>query len=166
MSVYLLHLFTPYRHARHYLGYSRNVAQRVKQHQSGRGVPLMRAVYQAGITFCLARVWDDGDMGLEKQLRHQKNNPRLCPFCSASLPQRSHCLMKSVKKPSTHCDKYGHAWIPSTLDGFEICSNTTYIGGKLVPCAATRKQSTQEAFFAPTVKQPETPVGEQQTLWK
>jgi hypothetical protein len=84
MSVYLLHFHRKYKHASHYLGYSANVERRVKQHQRGCGVPLMRAVYEAGISFDVARVWNDGDKGLEQRLRQQNNNPRLCPLCSAS----------------------------------------------------------------------------------
>ena len=84
MTVYLIHFQHRYKHAGHYLGYSSNVIRRMKQHQSGSGVPLMRAVNEAGIPWQLVRTWDGGDMGLEKQLRHRKNNPRLCPICSAS----------------------------------------------------------------------------------
>jgi predicted GIY-YIG superfamily endonuclease len=166
MTVYLIHFQQRYKHAGHYLGYSANVNRRMRQHQSGYGVPLMRAVNDAGIPWQLVRTWDDGDMALEKRLRHQNNNPRFCPLCSASSPQSSRDLMKPVKKPATHCDKYGHNWVPSPVDGYEVCTNNDYRGGKLVPCPASRKQATgEEAFFASTTKPSEQPVVPQQSLW-
>ncbi|SRR5579884_1467213 len=166
MAVYVLHFASPYKQARHYLGYAKCVERRVQAHRQGSSVPLMRAVHDAGISFTVARVWENGDKALERQLRNQHNTPRLCPLCSASLSSSSRGPMTKTKKPSTHCDKYGHAWIPSTLYGFEVCSNTDYIGGKLVRCPATRKQGTEDAFFAPTTKQDgQQPDVPQQSLW-
>lgn len=81
MAVYLLHFDTPYKHARHYLGYSSNVERRLAEHQGGHGVPLTRAAVQAQISLQLARLWEDGDRTLEKRLRNRKKNPRLCPIC-------------------------------------------------------------------------------------
>jgi hypothetical protein len=84
MSVYLLHFAQPYRHARHYLGYASDVEKRIRQHRCGSSVPLMRAVHDAGIPFSVARIWEDGDKDLERQLRDQHNNPRFCPICFTS----------------------------------------------------------------------------------
>lgn len=56
--LYLLHFETPYRHARHYLGYTESRAslrQRLKAHQRGQGARLMEVVRDAGIGFALAR---------------------------------------------------------------------------------------------------------------
>ena len=38
--IYLLHFSHSYRHARHYLGYTENLEQRLAQHRAGRGSPV------------------------------------------------------------------------------------------------------------------------------
>ncbi len=39
--VYLIHLSHPYRHARHYLGWTQNLEHRLAEHRAGRGSPLL-----------------------------------------------------------------------------------------------------------------------------
>jgi predicted GIY-YIG superfamily endonuclease len=39
--IYLLHFSHSYRHARHYLGYTENLEQRLAQHRAGRGSPVL-----------------------------------------------------------------------------------------------------------------------------
>ena len=77
---YLLHFVTPYRHARHYLGSSDDLAKRLAQHRNGTGARLMEVVHDAGISFVVARTWVGGK-NLERQLKAQKHGPRLCPIC-------------------------------------------------------------------------------------
>ena len=79
-TVYLLHFDRPYKHAKHYLGYTDNLEARLRQHRQGRGARLMQVIKEAGIGFTLVRVWE-GDRALEKRLKKQKNSPRLCPIC-------------------------------------------------------------------------------------
>lgn len=79
--VYLLHFNTPYRQARHYLGFSDNLNQRLEAHKNGTGARLMEVINEAGIEWELARTWE-GDRKTEKALKRQKNSPRLCPICS------------------------------------------------------------------------------------
>ena len=43
------------------------------------------------------------------------------------------------KAPLTHCEKYGHTWVSSTSDGFEVCSHINYVNNKPVPCRAARR---------------------------
>ena len=78
--VYLLHFSRPYRHARHYLGYTDDLDRRLEDHQAGTGARLMEVIVEAGIEFTVARVWE-GDRSLERRLKNQKNSPRLCPIC-------------------------------------------------------------------------------------
>ncbi len=47
-KVYLIHFDIPYKHARHYLGWSHDLDQRLQQHQSGNGSRLIEVVSQAG----------------------------------------------------------------------------------------------------------------------
>ena len=69
--IYLLHFSHSYRHARHYLGYTENLEQRLAQHRAGRGSPLIAAAIADGIELELAATWP-GDRHDERR-RH-----RLC----------------------------------------------------------------------------------------
>jgi hypothetical protein len=82
-QIYLLHLQRSYRHARHYIGFTQNLEQRLAEHRAGRGSPLIAAAAADGIQFELAAVWP-GDRNRERQLHNYKNTPRrLCPLCRA-----------------------------------------------------------------------------------
>lgn len=80
--VYLLHFDKPYKHARHYLGYTRRLEQRLEYHRRGHGARLMAAATSAGVTFVVARTWPKADRTFERQLHNRKNNPQLCPVCT------------------------------------------------------------------------------------
>ena len=81
--VYLLHLERSYRHARHYIGFTQHLEQRLADHRAGRGSPLIAAAVAEGIEFQLAAIWE-GDRHAERRLHRQKNTRvRLCPICIA-----------------------------------------------------------------------------------
>jgi predicted GIY-YIG superfamily endonuclease len=80
-QIYLLHFSAPYHHARHYLGTSTDVGERLAEHLSGRGSPLVGAALRAGIEVTLVRVWPSGGRPRERKLKRSKNVPRLCPIC-------------------------------------------------------------------------------------
>jgi predicted GIY-YIG superfamily endonuclease len=79
--VYLVHFARPYRHARHYLGYTADLDAREIRHRAGHGARLLEVVTRAGIGWDVVRTWDDGDRRLERRLKRQKNAWRLCPVC-------------------------------------------------------------------------------------
>jgi predicted GIY-YIG superfamily endonuclease len=79
-TVYLLHFDQPYKHARHYVGWTRNVKRRLAEHVAGRGVPLTIAARRAGITLVLARMWP-GSPARERQIKRQGGHARHCPLC-------------------------------------------------------------------------------------
>lgn len=79
-TIYLLHFSTPFKHARHYIGWTSNLASRLRQHWAGHGSRLVRAVVASGIQLEVARTWA-GDRYLERALKNLKNSPRLCPVC-------------------------------------------------------------------------------------
>lgn len=81
-TVYLIHFETPFKHARHYLGYtSLALEERINRHRSNRGAKLLIAVSSAGIKWNVVRTWVGG-RELETQLKRRKNAPTLCPICT------------------------------------------------------------------------------------
>jgi hypothetical protein len=94
-TVYLLHFRSPYRHARHYLGYcAGDVAIRVAAHQAGQGARLLAVVSAAGIGVDLVRTWP-GDRSVERRLKRRHNSPRMCPVC------RSAALARNTKEAAS-----------------------------------------------------------------
>jgi predicted GIY-YIG superfamily endonuclease len=88
MSVYLLHLEPPYKHARHYLGEADDLDARLAQHAAGQGARLLQVAQEAGCTWQLARTWEGG-RAREKQLKQQGGRSRMCPVCHPPQRRRS-----------------------------------------------------------------------------
>jgi predicted GIY-YIG superfamily endonuclease len=80
--VYLVHFTEPYRHARHYTGWTADLESRLAEHQAGRGARLLQVITQAGIGWTLARTWQ-GTRERERQLKRQGGASRRCPICRA-----------------------------------------------------------------------------------
>lgn len=80
--VYLVHFTEPYRHARHYTGWTADLESRLAEHQAGRGARLLQVITQAGIGWTLARTWP-GTRARERQLKRQGGASRRCPICRA-----------------------------------------------------------------------------------
>jgi len=79
-TVYLLHFDRRFKHAGHYLGWTRDLDRRVRRHLARHGSRLVRAVLLAGITLRVARTWVGG-RERERQLKKQGGRARLCPIC-------------------------------------------------------------------------------------
>lgn len=87
MPVYLLCFDKKFRHAKHYIGFVQNMEglpKRLNHHKKGTGSRLMAAVAKAGIAFCVARTWPDGDRNFERKLKNRKKSSELCPHCTAA----------------------------------------------------------------------------------
>jgi predicted GIY-YIG superfamily endonuclease len=83
-TIYLLHFSEAYKHAKHYLGFSEDLAKRLDAHSKGQGARLTQVILQAGLSFELARTWE-GTRKDERRIKKQKCSPRLCPICKATL---------------------------------------------------------------------------------
>lgn len=53
-TVYLLHFDRPYKHARHYLGWAKDLDARLEHHRAGTGARLLAVLKEHGIGFVLA----------------------------------------------------------------------------------------------------------------
>jgi predicted GIY-YIG superfamily endonuclease len=105
-TVYLIHLDTPYKHAKHYTGWTKDLDARLEAHRGGRGARLMEVIKDAGITWRLARTWP-GTKTLERAIKDRHNAPRLCPKCTPS-PQPV-----TVARPAAQAGTRDHATGPA-----------------------------------------------------
>jgi len=81
-TIYLLHFDRPYKHAKHYLGYTDDLESRLERHRAGNGARLVEVITQAGIGFVVARTWE-GDKHLERKLKNRGSSVRFCLICKA-----------------------------------------------------------------------------------
>ena len=88
-TVYLLHLSEPYGPgggangrgtARHYTGWTADLAARLALHECGQGARLLAVARAAGIGWTLARTWP-GTRARQRQLKRQGGASRRCPLC-------------------------------------------------------------------------------------
>jgi hypothetical protein len=85
-TIYLLHFDRPYKHARHYTGWtggSESLKERLARHARGDGARLLAVVHAAGITWQLART-SEGPRARERQIKRQGGASRHCPLCRIS----------------------------------------------------------------------------------
>lgn len=80
-TIYLLHFDQPYKHAKHYLGWTTDLEARLTAHRAGNGARLMAVLKDAGIGWTLARTWTPSSRGRERQIKHQGGLSRSCPAC-------------------------------------------------------------------------------------
>jgi predicted GIY-YIG superfamily endonuclease len=80
-TIYMLHFSAPYRHARHYTGWTDNLPERLARHQAGHGSRLIAVITAAGITFTLARTCP-GDRHRERAIKNAGGAVRYCPICT------------------------------------------------------------------------------------
>jgi hypothetical protein len=95
MTIYLLHFNEPLigqrrnahaqrtQIARHYIGYTGDLATRIEQHRAGHGARLLAVLAEAGIGFTVAATWP-GDRTDERRLKRQHHAARFCPICRQS----------------------------------------------------------------------------------
>jgi hypothetical protein len=85
MTVYVLHIDPPFKHARHYIGFTpdRTAARRVAEHLNGsfRGNPLIKAALNAGCQVRLAHEFPGASREFERWLKDRKDVRRWCACC-------------------------------------------------------------------------------------
>jgi predicted GIY-YIG superfamily endonuclease len=80
-TIYLLHFDRPLKHAKHYLGWTRDLDARLAYHGSGNGARLLAACKREGIGWKLARTWGPSNRHRERQIKNQGGLSRSCPMC-------------------------------------------------------------------------------------
>lgn len=82
--IYVLHFHTPLAHARHYIGCTANLHQRLITHASGRGARLTRELRDQGITWELGGLYSCTHAEMrrnERNLKTMHNSERYCQIC-------------------------------------------------------------------------------------
>lgn len=79
-TIYLIHFERPYKHARHYLGWAKNLDARLKHHRNGTGGRLMKVIKDEGIRWSVVKVWS-GDRHEERRMKNRGGSARHCPVC-------------------------------------------------------------------------------------
>lgn len=99
-TVYLLHLTPPYKHARHYCGWTgRPLEERLRDHhsfqgrdQGGKGSSLLAAQTRVGGGWVVARTWTFRSPGearaYERRIKHSAGT-KYCPLCRAQAKATS-----------------------------------------------------------------------------
>ncbi len=84
-AVYVLHLHPPFKHARHYIGFTdgEDVGARIAEHEQGRGSRLIRAATRAGCRAELAHVFVGADRHFERRLKRRKDVCTWCRICGS-----------------------------------------------------------------------------------
>ena len=79
--IYMLHFDQPYKHARHYVGWTADLLDRLDQHATGHGARLVAVIWQAGIGFTLIRICE-GTRRTERAIKNDGGAVRFCPACT------------------------------------------------------------------------------------
>lgn len=79
-TIYLLHFDRPYKHAKHYIGWTRDLESRLADHRAGSGARLLAVIKAEDIGWTLARTWT-GDRNRERAIKRQGGASRCCPTC-------------------------------------------------------------------------------------
>lgn len=87
MTIYLIHFAKPYKHSRHYMGFTDDLDARIERHRAGDGARLLRVIKDAGIDFEVARTWPGGRL-FERRLKRRRDSPKLCPVCNPEAMRR------------------------------------------------------------------------------
>ncbi len=81
VTIYLLHFERPYKgKMRHYLGFTRDLDNRLENHRRGTACVTTKRAFDRGIGFVLARTWL-GPVRLERAIKRH-GVVRSCPICT------------------------------------------------------------------------------------
>lgn len=95
-TIYLLHFDPPYRHAKHYLGWTNREQVRYKAHLNGKGSRLVAAAVAAGSQITV--VWTrPGTRRDEAALKRGHDSVRLCPICGPERRQRKRDALRRMR---------------------------------------------------------------------
>lgn len=71
--------------AAHYLGWAHDIAERTREHATGRGGPLTLAAFLAGYELRLVAYWPGATRTTERAMKRTHRLARYCPLCKYRL---------------------------------------------------------------------------------
>lgn len=82
-AVYVLHFDPPFKHARHYVGWTdqEDIAARLDDHVKCRGSRLVKAAAAAGVKVEIAHVIVGADRNFERKIKRSTDVCRWCRLC-------------------------------------------------------------------------------------
>lgn len=107
--VYLIHLERPFKHARHYVGSTQNLLERIRCYRAANAdaCAFMRAVHRAAIDWDVAAVWSfetieealTWEYSFKKSGRgkHSRTAARSCPACRESALKLNRERMRRLR---------------------------------------------------------------------
>lgn len=107
--VYLIHLLQPMKHARHYVGSTGDLAERMRIYRGGLAdcCAFMYAVHQRKIPWTLARTWSFQSMKQARDFEYQfkkgadgkqhKKPIASCPFCRIEYRRQARVRMREIR---------------------------------------------------------------------
>lgn len=100
--IYVLHFDRPFKHARHYVGFTsrKKCDVRIEQHLSGKGSPLVRAVVAEGIEVSVSLTME-GTRTQERAIKNQKNAAFICPICKIGFRKKKTEQRRIQRKRAT-----------------------------------------------------------------
>lgn len=98
--IYVLHFTDPLHHAKHYVGCTRNLRQRLETHADGYGSHLTRALYEKQIEFELGTLYVTNKANMrkiERFIKKMANGPRFCQICNPAGVKVPECQTYSIE---------------------------------------------------------------------
>src|SRR5215472_12544569 len=77
----MLYFHRPYRQARHYVGCTDDLLDRLDRHAAGNGARLVEVIWHAGIGFTCVRICE-GTRRTERAIKNAGGAVRYCPVCT------------------------------------------------------------------------------------
>jgi predicted GIY-YIG superfamily endonuclease len=88
---------------RHYLGSADDICKRIRDHASGKGGRMPRAMVEQGISFSVAQIWiTDDHRHKEIELKKRRNHSLYCPRCAKNHETPASILVWDV--PGEDCE--------------------------------------------------------------
>ena len=98
-----------YWHARHYLGWAIDIADRVAAHRRGKGASFTQALVSQGYGLWLV-AWFPGDRTEERAIKLTHHAPRFCPLCRAGLCLVDQSPRHALSQASSGAEQHGEAY--------------------------------------------------------
>jgi predicted GIY-YIG superfamily endonuclease len=79
--IYMLCFSGYYQHAKHYVGWTADLLDRLDRHAQGTGARLVEVITEAGLGFTLVRICE-GTRYTERAIKNAGGSVRYCPACT------------------------------------------------------------------------------------